>query len=144
MIPTQLIESLAEEIRDATKDYVLKAEGQEDKALTVYCQHIPDEEFTTDTYYPLVVVSALDVEDDDQGISTATVGLTIGVYGEDRDAWKDLLSIMERIRQRFCAKKIIAKKYAAVFPFKWETVEAQPYPFWFGYGTLKYRIGRVS
>lgn len=143
MIPARLIEALADEIRDATKDYKLKAEGQEDKKVTVYCQHIPDEDFTQDTYYPLVIVSVLSVEDGEQGFSTATVGLTIGVYGEDKNAWMDLLSIMERIRQRVCSLKTIDRKYALVWPNKWETVEAQPYPFWYGYGTLQYRVGRV-
>ena len=144
MIPARLIEALAEEIRDATKDYVLKAEGQTDKKLSVYCQHIPDEKFMSDTYYPLVIVSVQNVEDDEQGISTATIGLTIGVYGEDEQAWMDLLSIMERIRQRVCLQRIKDRKYALVLPNKWETVEAQPYPYWYGYATLKYRIGHVS
>lgn len=143
MIPNRLIEALANEIREATKDYVLKAEGQEDKKVSVYCQHIPDEEFLSDTYYPLVVVSVQNVEDSD-GESVATIGLTMGVYGEDKQAWMDLLSIMERIRQRVCEHDIIDRKYKILFPAKWETVEAQPYPFWYGYGTLKYRIGRIS
>ena len=48
MIPTGLIKALADEVREATKDYVMKAEGQEDKKVSVYCQHIPDEDFQTD------------------------------------------------------------------------------------------------
>ena len=106
MIPVRLIEALADEIRDATKDYKLRAEGQEDKKVTVYCQHIPDEDFLSDTYYPLVIVSVQEVTDDNEGMSIATVGLTIGVYGDDKEAWMDLLSIMERIRQRVCNEKI--------------------------------------
>ena len=109
MIPTGLIKALADEVREATKDYVMKAEGQEDKKVSVYCQHIPDEDFQTDTYYPLVIISVQDVVDEGDGISTATIGMTIGVY-----------------------------------PNKWETVEAQPYPFWFGYGTVKYRVGHPN
>ena len=144
MIPVRLIEALADEIRDATKDYKLKAEGQEDKKVTVYCQHIPDEDFLSDTYYPLVIVSVQEVTDDNEGISIATVGLTIGVYGDDQEAWMDLLSIMERIRQRVCNEKIIARKYPLVMPTKFETIEAQPYPFWFGYATLKYRVGHTN
>ena len=144
MIPVRLIEALADEIRDATKDYKLKAEGQEDKKVTVYCQHIPDEDFLSDTYYPLVIVSVQEVTDDNEGMSIATVGLTIGVYGDDQEAWMDLLSIMERIRQRVCNEKIIARKYPLVMPTKFETIEAQPYPFWFGYGTLKYRVGHTN
>ena len=61
MIPTGLIKALADEVREATKDYVMKAEGQEDKKVSVYCQHIPDEDFQTDTYYPLVIISVQDV-----------------------------------------------------------------------------------
>lgn len=144
MIPARLIEALAEEIRDATKDYVLKAEGQQDKKVAVYCQHIPDEDFLSDTYYPLVIVSVQNVVDGDDGISTATIGLTVGVYGEDKEAWMDLLSIMERIRQRICSNRVIARKYPLEFPTKWETIENQPYPFWFGYGTLKYRVGHTN
>lgn len=144
MIPVRLIEALAEEIRAATKDYVLKAEGQADKKVSVYCQHIPDEAFLTDTYYPLVVASVQTVDDGEDGISLATVGLTIGVYGEDEAAWQDLLSIMERIRHRVCQNKILDRKYSLTLPNKWETVEAQPYPFWYGYGTLKYKIGRMG
>ncbi len=144
MIPVRLIEALADEIRDATKDYKLRAEGQEDKKVTVYCQHIPDEDFLSDTYYPLVIVSVQEVTDDNEGMSIATVGLTIGVYGDDKEAWMDLLSIMERIRQRVCNEKIIARKYPLVMPTKFETIEAQPYPFWFGYATLKYRVGHTN
>ena len=144
MIPVRLIEALADEIRDATKDYKLKAEGQEDKKVTVYCQHIPDEDFLSDTYYPLVIASVQEVTDDNEGMSIATVGLTIGVYGDDKEAWMDLLSIMERIRQRVCNEKIIARKYPLVMPTKFETIEAQPYPFWFGYATLKYRVGHTN
>lgn len=144
MIPARLIEALADEIRDATKDYKLKAEDQQDKKVTVYCQHIPDEDFLSDTYYPLVIVSVQEVTDDNEGISIATVGLTIGVYGDDQEAWMDLMSIMERIRQRVCNEKIIARKYPLVMPTKFETIEAQPYPFWFGYGTLKYRVGHTN
>ena len=144
MIPTGLIKALADEVREATKDYVMKAEGQEDKKVSVYCQHIPDEDFQTDTYYPLVIISVQDVVDEEEGISTATIGMTIGVYGEDKNAWMDLLSIMERIRQRICNNRTVARKYPLEYPNKWETAEAQPYPFWFGYGTVKYRVGHPN
>ena len=85
-----------------------------------------------------------DVVDEEEGISTATIGMTIGVYGEDKNAWMDLLSIMERIRQRICNNRTVARKYPLEYPNKWETVEAQPYPFWFGYGTVKYRVGHPN
>lgn len=140
MIPARMIRALKQEIEEAVKDYRLLAEGQEEKKVTVYAQHIPDERFVDDTYYPLVIASVQKVEDKETGDSVATVGLTIGVYGADEDAWMDLLSIMERIRQRLLEKRLIDKRYSLELPSEWETIESQPYPFWFGYGTLKYRI----
>ena len=76
--------------------------------------------------------------------SIATIGLTIGVYGEDRQAWMDLLGIMERIRQRLLIFRKLDGRFRLVMPAKWETIEAQPYPFWFGYGTLMYQIGQPN
>lgn len=76
--------------------------------------------------------------------STATIGLTIGVYGEDKQAWMDLLSIMERIRQRVLIFRKLDRRFRLVLPVKWETVEAQPYPYWFGYGTLVYQIAQPN
>lgn len=146
MIPVELIKSLQAEIEEAVKDYKLAAEGQEDKKVTVYAQHIPDECFETDTYYPLVVASISKIEDgaDDSypALSTVTVGLTFGVYGEDEYAWVDLLNVMERTRQRLMDKRLLSNRFRLQFPVKWETIEAQPYPFWFGYGTLEYSMPR--
>lgn len=147
IIPERLINSLKEEIEIAVKDLRLRAENQEDKHVSVYAQHIPDEDFHDDSYYPLVIVSLNKVEDaepvDGSG-STATIGLTIGVYGEDKQAWMDLLSIMERIRQRVLIFRKLDRRFRLVLPVKWETVEAQPYPFWFGYGTLVYQIAQPN
>ena len=147
IIPERLINSLKEEIEIAVKDLRLRAENQEDKHVSVYAQHIPDEDFHDDSYYPLVIVSLNKVEDTEpvEGSgSTATIGLTIGVYGEDKQAWMDLLSIMERIRQRVLIFRKLDRRFRLVLPVKWKTVEAQPYPFWFGYGTLVYQIAQPN
>ena len=146
MIPVELIKSIQTEIQEAVKDYKLAAEGQEDKKVTVYAQHIPDDCFTHDSYYPLVVTAINKIEDAAEGsypaLSTVTVGLTFGVYGEDERAWVDLLNVMERTRQRLVSSRALNNRFQLQFPVKWETIEAQPYPFWFGYGTLEYSVPR--
>ncbi len=146
MIPVELIKSIQTEIQEAVKDYKLAAEGQEDKKITVYAQHIPDDCFMNDSYYPLVVAAINKIEDaaDDSypALSTVTVGLTFGVYGEDRYAWVDLLNVMERTRQRLVNSRLLDNRFRLQFPVKWETIEAQPYPFWYGYGTLEYSMPR--
>ena len=140
MTPTLLVKAVAAEVSEAVKNYRMKAEGVEKTPVTVYEQHIPDEEFKKDAYYPLVIVSWQGTADTDDG-SEATIGLTFGVYGEEKDAWKDLLSIMERVRQRLLIFRKLQNRYRIKLPTKFETIENQPYPFWFGYGTVPYQMG---
>lgn len=146
MIPANLIEALRNEIADAVKDYKMKVENQPSKGVKVYAQHVPDDDFENDTFYPLIIVSLQKVEDKaetvEPGMSAATVGLTFGVYGEDESAWRDLLNIMEHVRQRLLTVRTINNRHRLILPTTWQTIEAQPYPFWFGYGTLVYSIGQ--
>lgn len=141
--PALLIDAVAAEVEEAVKNYKMKAEGQADKKVTVYRQHISDEDFNTDTYYPLVIVSYENSQDKIDG-SEATIGLTIGVFGEEKDAWKDLLSILERVRQRLLIFRKLSNRFRLLLPVKSETIETQPYPFWYGYITLTYTIAQPS
>lgn len=145
MIPVNLLFALKAEVEDAVKDYKMAAENQDDKKVTVYAQHIPDENFLEDTYYPLIIVSLQKVKDsleDAPEASIATVGFTFGVHGFEPEAWRDLLNLMEHVRQRLLTHRTIADAYRLVLPIEWETIEAQPYPFWFGYGTVTYTIAQ--
>lgn len=143
MTPALLVAAVAKEIAAAVEGYKLKAEDQGDKAVTVYQQHIPDEDFQNDSYYPLAIVSWQGSKDEDDG-STAKIGVTFGTYGMDAPAWQDLLSIMERARQRLLIFRKLDNRFRLILPTKWETIEAQPYPFWFGYATLTYQIGQPN
>ena len=67
MTPARLVQAVTAEVKEAVKDYKMKAEGQEDKTVSVYTQHIPDEDFENDTYYPLVIVSWQGTEDTEDG-----------------------------------------------------------------------------
>ena len=158
MTPTGLVMALKSEIEEAVKDYKMKAENQEDKRISVHAQYIKGEiidgaadgdDETGDTYYPLIIVAYQGGEDDTptrerprEEASTANIGLTFSVYGEDDAAWMDLLNIMEHVRQRVLTKRTVADLYRLVLPIEWHTIETQPYPFWFGYGTLKYTIAQ--
>ena len=140
MIPANLLQAVGEEIKIAVKDYMLNTEAEGEKPVSVYLQSIPDEEWLSDSYYPLVVPRVKAVTDNGDGKSEVEIEITVGVHGEGADTWRDLLSVMERIRQRFCNNKIIGNKYHLQFPIKWETADPQPYPYWIGYGDLNYSL----
>ena len=142
MIPANLLEAVGEEIKIAVKDYMLNTEAEGEKPVSVYLQSIPDEEWLSDSYYPLVVPRVKAVTDNGDGKFEVEIEITVGVHGEGADTWRDLLSVMERIRQRFCNNKIIGNKYHLQFPIKWETADPQPYPYWIGYGDIKLVVGQ--
>ncbi len=146
MTPAMLVSNLVDEIKDATKNYIMEAEYQEDKSISVYAQHIPDAEFENDSFYPLIIVSLESLADSEpntgRDFSVATIGLTFGVFAEVPNGWRDLLNLMESVRQRVLTKRTIANKYRLILPTKFETIERQPYPFWYGYGTLTYTVAQ--
>ena len=147
MTPAMLVSAVVREVHTATANYRMKAEGQEEKKVSVYAQHIPDEDIRDDTYYPLVIVSwqkTEDVTDPEKVGAEATIGLTFGVYGEDKEAWRDLLSIMERVRQRLLIFRKLENRFRIVLPTKFETIDVQPYPYYFGYATLVYTIAQPN
>ncbi len=147
MTPAMLVSAVVREVEAATANYRMKAEGQADKKVSVYPQHIPDEEFKDNSYYPLVIVSwqkTEDVTEPDKLGAEAVIGLTFGVYGEDKEAWRDLFSIMERVRQRLLIFRRLDNRFRIVLPTKFETIENQPYPYWFGYATLTYTVAQPN
>lgn len=150
------MQAVTVQIREAVDGYRMKAEGQANKKVSVYPQHIPDEDFQDDAFYPLIIVSWQGSNDTEDG-SEAIIGLTFGVYGEDGQgedgegadgrgigAWQDLLSIMERVRHRLLIFRKLENRFRLIMPTKFETIEAQPIPFWFGYATLHYQIGQPN
>lgn len=148
MTPAFFVAALKEEIESAVKDYKMEAENQPEKPVSVYAQHIPDEAFENDTYYPFVLCTVQKIKDtanEDKAeweASTVTAGLMVAVYGENREAWRDLLNLMEHIRQHLLTKRTVGERHRLILPISWEVPEVQPYPFWHGYGTLEYTIGQ--
>ena len=154
MTPVELIEQLSLLIRDSVKNYRLLSELETDlatqqlkkvyklKKVSVYEQEIPEEDFNDDSYYPLVIVSLQKIQDQIEESEVKPtlmiVGLTIGVYGEDKNSWKDLLNLTETIRSCALLNKMVAKKFRLVEVVDSDFIEKQPYPFHFSYITLIY------
>ena len=156
MTTTLLVETVAAEIRDATRLLKLPIEYHNERELRaeatwrqvrVYEQYIPADLFQNDTYYPCVIVEWLSTTDRLRGVengSTATVGLSFGVYAKEADAWKDCLHLMEVVRQRLLEKRTLAKKFRLEDEITWETAANQPTPFFYGYAELNYQIYQMT
>ena len=158
MTPAVLVAKLAKEIREITKNYDFVAEYQPNKSVSVYEQYLPLEKFEQDTYYPLVLVALQRVVSNrKEQISTAEIGLTIGVYGGEEnpngeprelqtgwleygDGWRDLLNLAEHIRQHLLKNPIIAEQFYLVDEIEFVPIDPQPVPFFIGGMVLTYEV----
>ena len=147
MTTTFLVTSLAEEIRAVTAklrlpvEYFNEAERTSEKTykpITVYEQMIPKDLYQSETYYPCVIVELVEVTDDLQNKSIATVGISIGVYAKEADGYKDAFHLMETISRRILSVREVAKSFRLTEAVTWRTAQQQPSPFFFVYGEAQY------
>ena len=145
MTAIYLIKAMAEAVRSVVKDFKLIAELQPMKPVTVYEQYLPADKFEDDTFYPLVIVSCRNIEYEGEhrfgGDRIATILLTIGVYGGDKeDGWRDLFNIAERISQYLFTTPTLADKFPLDTLPEFEPIPEQPEPFYFGNILVKYKL----
>ena len=161
MTPADLITALAAELRLATENFVMQAEYQQDKKVSVYEGFMPAASFETQTFLPMIGVELRGVEDNDEG-SFATVGLMFAVYGgEDAkygggrelpnskfkdygDGWRDLLNLAECVRQHLLGlpSRLLANKFFLTLPVVFSPQPDQPVPFFYGDMVLNFTIGQ--
>lgn len=146
MTATDLVEAVANEIRDAVANLKLPLEHQSTAdfklvPVNVYEQFLPREAFNDDTYYPLVLVEWLGTNDELNGTganSTSNIGLSMGVFAAENWGWKDALHLTEVIRHRILTRRVVGKKFRLTDDVGWEVSTEQPLPFFYTYATLSY------
>ena len=154
MTATDLVEAVADEIRDAVKDLKLPIEhhGVDGSKLdqvrpflvpvNVFEGFLPQEVFNDENYYPLVLVEWLGTNDEFGATakSTSNIGLSMGVFAAENWGWKDALHLTEVIRHRLLTRRVVGKKFRLTDDAGWEVAQEQPLPFFYTYATLTYQM----
>ena len=154
MTATDLVEAVADEIRDAVKDLKLPIEhhGVDGSKLdqvrpflvpvNVFEGFLPREVFNDENYYPLVLVEWLGTNDEFGATakSTSNIGLSMGVFAAENWGWKDALHLTEVIRHRLLTRRVVGKKFRLTDDAGWEVAQEQPLPFFYTYATLTYQM----
>ena len=117
--PVYLVEELKNLAEKVVKNYFLETKKENfRKPPQVVTGYLPpkqprykgdsDDEILD---FPFVIVRLVKGTDAQQS-ATAVVKFIIGTYSEETtEGWKDVASIIERIRQELCKKYIIGKRY---------------------------------
>lgn len=140
-----LIKELAAELRDALEhvrlptEYMRKPAPENFVAVNVFEGYLPENLFEQTSYYPCVAIELIKVVDDLKEHSTADLGLTIGTFSLEQDAWLDAVHLMELIRQRLLTRRVIGKKFR-LKELSFETPSEQPREFFFIIGAATFEI----
>lgn len=144
MTPLNLVKELAKTLREACGKIKLPAQYQPEKKVTVYEQGVPTEEFEKDSFYPLICVELLSVEDDVE-ISVASVLITVGTYNNESAAGlQDHLNLLETVRQCLLKNQIISQKFSAILPMYTGLVEKSSEEFSYSNIFVQYQIASVN
>lgn len=144
-----LITSLAAALRKATANLRLPVEYHNEaqrtseetyREIQIFEQDIPKDLFESTTYFPCIILELVEVTDSLKDGSLATVGISVGVYAKEADAYKDAFNLLEVVRREMLSNRVIADSFRLVDTITWRTAQQQPSPFFFLYGEANYSM----
>jgi hypothetical protein len=97
--------------------------------------------------FPCIVVKFDEGTDKEENVADATriaVRILVGAYDESPDCqgYRDVMNIMETVRQVLLSTRYLERKYKLEMPFKWYLFEDQPWPVFFGQIETVWETGR--
>jgi hypothetical protein len=168
MIALNLLDALVTRFQEQFSNYALPTKGGEVKNIKVFSQYLPQpkgptikprgevsEEDSNDVYgpedfeanFPCVIVKLDEGTDKEENTADATriaARILVGVYDETPDCqgYRDVMNIIETIRQDLLTTRYLERKYRLEMPFKWYLFEDQPWPVFFGQIETVWETGR--
>lgn len=85
--------------------------------------------------FPYVVVRIADGEGkDDESGDTCKVMFIVGIFDDDESnqGHRDVMNILEKIRQHLFRNQLFKGKFFVEYPYKWTLNEEDVYPYFFG------------
>ena len=168
MTTINLIDALVARLTELFKNYELQSKSGLLQTVRVFAQYLPQpkpvtvdtddedtEQITPQGYspediesnFPCVIVKFDEATDREEGALDATrinARILIGVYDESPDCqgYRDVLNIIEVVRQELLENRVLDKRYRLEMPMKSYLFDDQPYPIFFGQIETVWETGR--
>lgn len=138
MTPTKLQDALLEDLKQQLNGILLKNAKGERINLNIYPQNLPAKKGQKDQdHFPYLLIRTMDGEDKDETgeeESTCKIAFIIGLYDDDDNyqGYKDVMNVIEKIKQRLKTKKYYSNQFELKLPLKWVIHDEDTYPYYFG------------
>lgn len=139
MTPTILQDCLVADFKEQLNSLLLKNAKGESVNLNIYPQNLPAKKGQKDSdHFPYLLVRVMDGEEQEKDYgevdNTCKIGFIIGVLDDNDNyqGYKDVMNVIEKIKQRLFTKKIYNSVFEIIYPFKWVIHDEDTYPYYFG------------
>lgn len=133
----ELLDALAEEITKALEGFHLRSAKENQIPINVYTQNLPlKEEKDDEKIYPYVCVcfDTSEIENAYDGKELVNLYFVVGVIDREKDnqGYRDVLQIIEQVKQHFFRKGIIQNAFRLEYPVKSTIQQEDTYPYFIG------------
>lgn len=148
MIDTFLQDALVDEVRIALSGIKMMNAKDELTEINVYPQFLPAKKGKNDDEqypYALVCFDTEEVTDLNSNIETS-IYILLGICNKDlnRQGYKDVFVLANRIYQHLFRKRMIAKKYNMELPYKFVMQQEDTHPYYIGGIETKWELPVVQ
>lgn len=132
-------------IEDCTKNLSMPDSEGGSSSPVVYDAFVPKKRRgETDPKLPFIVVRPSKGGDDEaqNGAYQSTVEamILIAVHRPEEDGYRDVVTILEKIRLKLLSYPVFGKRYRVERPIAWEISEDESWPNWYGVITLQVTV----
>ena len=132
-----LLDAIAEETAEALKGLSLRSAKENQRPINIYTQNLPlKEEKGDEKIYPYVCVGfdSSGIEDPCEGKELADIYFVAGIIDREKDCqgYRDVLQVIERIKQHFFRKGIIQGAFRLAYPVRTALQQEDTFPYFIG------------
>ena len=143
MTPFILQDDIIKEMEKLFSGFKLTS-AEDCRGISVFAQDVPLKSKRDDEgLFPYIIVR---LEDGSIGEkNSCKVTLVFGVHdqGKDRNGYKDILNLIEKVCLRYSTNRIIAGRYTVIEDIEWTLQEEDTFPFYFGGVALNVEIPQI-
>ena len=137
MTIAELLDAIADETVDALDGFILRSAKGNPRPVNVYTQNLPLKEGKDDeSIYPFVCVcyDSSEIGSAHDGKELTDICFFMGIIDREKDkqGYRDILQMIERIKQHFFRKGIIRNAFRLEYPVKSMLQQEDTYPYFIG------------
>ena len=144
MDPVGLQDALTEELKGLFKDLRLEDPNGGEKRLNVFAQdlpvmpHVPGGE---EGPFPFITVriQSGEIPEGKGADHMIKTDLVIGIFDSrrERQGVRAVVDIIQRVYDRFATMPVLARRYVAVFPIRWQLLESGAHDYKHHFGSME-------